>query len=455
MVKDNLTNLLSQLNVESTHNEHSKAEQTCLNLLDGGCSNPGQIFKHCLIAVIKQDKYERALALLQRYKHIDEKYGSQFMLEKLYIYYKLNQVAKFEKLFSSKFKDGIDGILKVKMTSKNRGLLHARAQFCYRNGKYEESYKIYHYLASSNDQEEFDNDLELACNERVPLTALPNLEVSSPLFSKLHDESYDLLFNESMILSAKECYQEAIELLTRALTMAKGDGYESDINAIELQLAYVYQMMGEKDDSKKLLNNLLTKLEPGSAFQLIVKNNINSFIDFSKYSTNFNLLQRNLNFEKLNSLNLQNLTFEQWSTIQRNYMFLQLFNNNKVQSKSTILSRTLSNYSNLVDNVSLETYKTQSKKLYHHCISMINSGTTGSVIGFLLLTLQLLIVEKQWDNSIRLCESFLNKDKSSSKSNHIVKYILFELYKVTGRHNSKRMLLFRTLTTLDLSLIHI
>lgn len=449
MAKDNLTQLLSQLNVQSTKDEPAKAEETCLKLLEGGCTNPGAIFRTCLVAIIKQDKYQRGVDLLFSYKHIDEKYGDQFALEKLYIYYKLNKTTDFEKLYSTVNPIQLGSIVKQseRQTKKLRGLLHLRAQFCYKHGLYEETFKIYHYLASHN-EENTDNSLELSCNERVALTVEPYLQGDSLLSTQIEESSYDLLFNDSMVLSARGKYEDAIEILKKAHALVIKDGYESDIDAIELQLAFVYQMQGNGKHSQELLQKLLKRLEPGSPFYILAKTNQQAFVDFSKYATNLNLVLRELNTEKMNSINLKQFTHEQWSILNRNCLFLHLFNNNSIQSKSTILSRTLYNYKNLVDNVVFETYKTQAKKTYHHAVTIINSGTDGSAIGFLLLTLQFQIVEKQWDNAIRLCELFLNKLWRSSNNNmkdqhHTVCCVLFELYNITGRSHSKSILLMK------------
>ena len=127
-------------------------------------------------------------------------------------------------------------------------------------------------------------------------------------------------------------------------------------------------------------------------------------------------------------------------------LFLRLFNNAKIHSQNSILSRTFDKYSKLVDNVTLESYKTQAKKLYHHTTKTILSGTDGSAIGILLLTIQLLIIEKEWENAIRISELFLNESWKSSfekfnDSQAIVCYVLFELYKIKGRNNSKSVLL--------------
>ncbi|EJS41457.1 srp72p [Saccharomyces arboricola H-6] len=444
MAKDNLTNLLSQLNIQLSQDEHSQVEQTCVKLLESGCENPADVFRRCLVAVIQQDKYQRALHYLRKFKLIDEKFSRKFALEKLYIFYKLNISDEFNRLYAKVVTDDLDTVLQKDIKSL-RGILHVRAQYCYKNGLYQEAFKIYQHLASHNERGQ-DSQIELACNERVPLSVETALMNKSPLVTPIDESSYDLLFNESFILTSLDKYNEAIELLERALQAATNEGYKNDINTIKLQLSFVLQMMGETTKSKEILKSLLKELETTSPFYLICQNNLHAFVDFSKYNTNFNLLLRELNVERLNTFNLQTFTNKQWSNIQRNILFLRLFNNVKVHSQDSILSKTADKYSKLVDNVTLESYKTQAKKLYHHATKTVLSGTDGSVIGLLLLTLQLLIIEKEWENAIRITELFLNESWKTSfekfnDSQAIACYILFELYKIKGRNHSKSTLL--------------
>ncbi|QHS76531.1 signal recognition particle subunit SRP72 [Saccharomyces paradoxus] len=444
MAKDNLTNLLSQLNIQLSQDEHSQVEHTCVKLLDSGCENPADVFRRCLVAIIQQDKYQKALHYLKKFKHIDERYGRKFALEKLYIFYKLNKPDEFNTLYNEVITDDLDTVLQKDIGSL-RGILHVRAQYCYKNGLYQEAFKIYQHLASHNETDQ-DNQIELACNERVPLSVATDLMSRSPLVTPIDESSYDLLFNESFIMASIGKYDEAIELLEKALQEATNEGYQNDINTIKLQLSFVLQMVGKTTKSKEILKSLLKELKADSPFYLICQNNLNAFVDFSKYNTNFNLLLRELNVERLNSFNLQTFTCEQWSNIQRNVLFLRLFNNAKIHSQNSILSRTFDKYSKLVDNVTLESYKTQAKKLYHHTTKTILSGTDGSAIGILLLTIQLLIIEKEWENAIRISELFLNESWKSSfekfnDSQAIVCYVLFELYKIKGRNNSKSVLL--------------
>lgn len=454
MANQSLAQLVSQLNVQSTKDEFTKVEQTCLRLLNNGSKDVdmGVVLKTYLVASIRQDKYDQGFRILSDKKEIDERYGDQVALEKLYIFYKLNETRKFEDLYHKLVPETINAITDKTEndTASVRGLLHVRAQFCYKNGLHEETYKIYHYLASHN-AKATDNNSELLCNERVPLTANASLRFDIDV-STLAEESYDLIYNNSMILSARGQYEQAIELLERAREMAIRDGYESDVHAIELQLAYVYQMIGKTKQSKELLDKLIAKLDKSSPVALLANMNKTAFTDFSKYKTNLNLALRELNVEALNGINKQQFTHEQWSAINRNLLFLHLFNNDSIQSKNSLLSRTLHNYRKIVNDVSFESYRSQAKKAYHQALKMVESSTNGSVIGFLLLTVQLLAVEKQWDNAIRLGEHFLNnlwaahptlesQSVNDRENVQIVCYILFELYKITGRNNSKSRLL--------------
>ncbi|GAV49634.1 hypothetical protein ZYGR_0P02790 [Zygosaccharomyces rouxii] len=449
MAKDNLTRLLSQLNVHSAQGESSKVQETCVELLENGCSEPGSILKNLLVSIIQQDAYQLGLDMLKNYKHIDEKFGSEFALEKLYIFYKLNKLKEFQELYSVLNPTSIDTVLKQneRQTAPLRGVLHVRAQFCYKNGFYDEAFKIYHYLATHNEKG-IDDELELACNVRAPLTVTPELRsnLKLPLAPEDSSSSYDLMFNDSMIQCSLGLYDESLELLTKAHELAKQEGNESDLDAIQLQLAYVYQLKGDKVSCKQNLNDLLNRSDSSSPINLLAKNNLGAFQDFSKYTTNLNLTLRELNVENFTAIDQKHFTKQQWLLLHNNFLFLHLFNNNNIQPKSTIVSRTLSNYKSLVEDINLETYSTQAKKAYHHAITMIKSTVEGSTIGFVLLAVQLLVVQKEWDNAIRLGEMFLNKCWENSKiipdgKHHIVCYILFLLYSTTARGHSKTILL--------------
>lgn len=437
MVQKNLTELLSQLDVQSANDEHTRAEATCKQLLGSGCPNQGEVFRHWLVALIKQDKYQKALQLLNNFKNLDEKYGNEFVLEKLYIFYKLNIVDEFEKLYKNATGN---------KTNVDRGLLHIRAQFCFKNGDDKEALEIYQLLSQGNEGN--DNEVELRCNTVAPLTSTPTFasasDIKSDAMSLLSsEESYDLLFNYSIILVALEEYELATKVLEKTYELAVAEGYQNDIDTIELQRAYLLQVTGKTKESKQILKPLMDRLVPGSPLHLIANSNFLSFVDYSKFSTNFSLLLRELNQEKLYTYNLQQYSHKQWSIIQSNILFLNLFNNNEIQEKKSLLSKTLHNYKNLVDNVALEPYKTQAKKLYHFALKSIKSGNKGNTIGNLLVAVQFLAIEKEYENAIKLCESFINHDgynkgePNAFDERHLVACtLLFQLYRLSSRNNN-------------------
>ena len=459
MAKQNLSQLFSRLSVQSSQEDHAHVEETSLQLLNLGCENPEVPLKHCLIALIKQDKYQKALSVLSKYKTLDEKFGSQFKLEKLYIFYKLNNIEKFESLYKDIVKDDLDTLLSKteRQLAPLRGILHVRAQFCCKNGQYEEALRIYNYLAENNSMGN-DSPQELACNIKVPMSSEPSLteKYTAALNTDVVGESYDLLFNESMLLLFQDKYQESLELLSRAYKLAKMDGIQSDINTIELQLAYIYQIMGDNKTSRGYLKPLLERLVPGSVLYSIVKNNMQAFTDMSKYKTNLNLVLRDINSERLNTFGLQEFTPRQWHIVRTNLLLLKLFNDVDVNTKhSDLLSRTLKVYAKLVDNIVLEPYKSQARKLYHYTMRLLKSGVPedGKIIGLVVLTVQLLVVEKQWDNAIRLCEFVFNSvndvdgglthPERISNDHLVLVYLLFALYEQAGRFHSRALLLNR------------
>lgn len=460
MAKGNLSNLLTQLSVQSTHEEHANVEATCLQLLSNSCDKPADVLRQYLVAMIKQDKYTTALKVLNEYKHIDGKFGKVFAKEKLYIFYKLNMVEKFESLAKTIIPEKFE----KKVTSfSDRTLLHIKAQFCYKNGKYDDAFAIYQILSSHNENS-LDNPLELGCNERVNLSAKPSLLISTSPFLNIldHMDYYDLLFNEALIKCSQKDYTAALDLLEKALDLAYHEDIVDDINTIKFQISYVNQMLGRKEESKKQLTELLDVLTPGSPLYILVKTNMNAFVDFSKFSSNLNVVLKEINSTQINSLNLQNFTFDQWAALQSNNFILNLFNNSSVQSKSSLLSRTLARYSSLIGNASLDTYKSQAKKILKFTLTSIKSGITQnpSIIGMILLTVQLAAMNRQWDCAVNVCESFLNKLWSldtvvkasmNTKDEQLIILILFQLYNAASRSNSKTILLKKIAANLNSS----
>ncbi|CUS23175.1 LAQU0S08e03774g1_1 [Lachancea quebecensis] len=426
-----LTSLLSDLNVQYNSNRHLEAAKVCKELIEAGVEDKVSILGQWLVSLIKSDCYKQGWDLLKQY---DEELKGLYHLERLYIFYKLGYTKCFEALYE-RLKD-----TEQANSFENRGLLHVRAQFCFKNGKFEEATEIYQLLATHNEQH-LDNETELACNERAAVGSRHRSSSESYLVTSLNEDSYDLLFNESLIALRRGDLNLSLKYLNQASSLAAQEGSADDQNAIELQKAYVLQASGAKNDAKDILNDLVSKTVAGSTMHLLAQNNLKSFHDFSKYTTNIPLLLRELNVAKL-SYKVSSLGHEQQQIILNNILFLNLFSGCSIQSKKSLVSKTLANYQKKIANIVLEPYSTQARLLFSHTMSAISCGTEGSVIGLLVLTVQLHVLEKNFDKAVVLCEAFLNKDvKGFSYEHRIACYILFQLYRETGGSSSSNWLL--------------
>lgn len=426
-----LTSLLSDLNVQYNSNKHFEAAKVCKELIEAGVEDKVSILGQWLVSLIKSDCYKQGWDLLNQY---DQELKGLYHLERLYIFYKLGYTKSFEKLYDE-LKD-----IEQANSFENRGLLHVRAQFCFKNGKFEEAVKIYQLLATHNEQQ-LDNETELACNERAAVGSTYQSGYESLLVTSLNEESYDLLFNESLIALRRGDLDLSLKYLNQASSLAAQEGSDDDQNAIELQKAYVLQASGEKSEAKDILNDLVSKTMAGSTMHLLAQNNLKSFHDFSKYTTNVSLLLRELDVAKLSG-KVSSLGHEQQQIILNNVLFLNLFNGCGIQSKKSLVSKTLANYRKTIANVVLEPYSTQAKKMFNRTMSAMSCGTGGSVFGSIVLTVQLQVLEKNFDRAIVLCESYLNKNSDSVNYEHrVVCYILLQLYRESGRSSSSNRLL--------------
>lgn len=451
-----LSSLLKQLDVQSSQNEHVDVENTCIALLEGGCTNKTRVLKNLLVSLIKQDKYQRAFNQLNKYKD-DQIDLNEMVLEIGYIYYKINRFDDFEKLgIYEKIKNGDNN-----KGSLYRGLKHLYAQFALKNSNTNSrAYELYRDLVKTDDSESLDNSIELACNERVPLTSNPYLQEKFPLISESNLDSYDLLFNESIILTAKGQYLEAIELLEKSLQLATEENYENDIFAIQLQLSYVYQLLGENGKCKEILKPLLNKLPKDNPLYLIAKINYMALRDLSKYEDNFNLILRELNFERIHSLVSKYFTYPQNVLLKRNYQMLKLYtkSTSKPNNNSFNYVNISKLYGTVIDDVVYEPFRTQAKKLYHKCLERKNEFYTNSLVfGLLILTIQILYKEKQYENAIKLCEIYLSQDKFSTNNrlSIFIYYIIFQLYDITDKDNMKERLLNKLMDNCKLADYHL
>ncbi|SCU98067.1 LADA_0H10374g1_1 [Lachancea dasiensis] len=434
-----LASLFADLDVQYNDNRHSEVVTTCQRLIDGGVEDKTPVLRQWLIALIKSDQYYQSWDLLKRF---ESDIADDFILERLYVLYKLGYAKEFERLYKK-----VKTLIHSSGDSQNRGILHVRAQFLIKTGHHDEAAEIYKVLAQNNEQQ-LDNETEIACNERAAVSSSSFVR-DTALVTILNDESYDLLFNESLIALAKDEPKQAIDYLVKAASLADKEGSEEDQFSIELQRSYVLQAIGKVTESQDILRDLQQKSKVGSTNYLLATSNLKSFQDFSKYSTNIPLLSRELNVSKLSGI-AGSLGHEQQNRILNNLLFLKLFSNSSIQPKKSIISKTFSQYQALVNDVTLEPYYTQAKKTYHHAMSAIACGTGGSTIGLLLLAVQLQVVEKEWERAVHLCETFLNRCSPALTAEYrIVSCILFELYQESGRTDSVNSLLERLVSGME------
>ncbi|SCV01227.1 LAMI_0G10132g1_1 [Lachancea mirantina] len=437
MGKEDLTSLFSLLDVQSKNEAHYEVSATSLKLLESGCTRAIDVLKQCLVALIKQDKYEQCSLVLKSYAHIDSG-DRELLMEKLYIYYKLNDRRAFQEIYL-KIEPGLEESAKQKtLTRYQRGLLHVVAQFHYKIGKYSNAVRIYQLLAAI-ETENNDNEVELACNERAALCY--SSDINTVAVTSIFEDSYDLLINQSLVESAKGNLEQALSLVQKANRLAESDGFVEDQASAILQQSFLLQLLGRERESKQLLEKITSMAGAADVTSLLAVNNLLSLKDLSKYSSNFTLLLRELNVQGLTSSS-DKFTVEQWDTLQQNIYQLKFFANSTLKSKSSTFSHTLSKYQELIGNVALDPYKHQARKLFKHTMSVMKCGISGRVIGLLLLAIQLQVKDKQWDRAILLAEFFLkaSSDKLDVEQ-QISIYLLIQLYQRANRSQNKHRLL--------------
>lgn len=287
-------------------------------------------FHNCLVALINLDKYHKALDLI---KQVPKDVHTEFILEKAYIYYKTGNSKLLQEVYdNASYKN--NPIL-------TRALKHIVAQDYYRTGNSAKSLGLYHELIQSN--KEIDNSLDLSCNERAIIQQhnLMNLVNITPETNSSIDESYDLLFNDSLIHLSKGEFTTALVLLKKAedkcqaQTDLSHDDILLELAPIRLTIAYIYQVTGKPTDALQILKQL--KLEPINDLivKLILSNNYYS-VDGSKH-TNANLIHRDLNYQfSLHHLQ-QRLTKPQYHVLVKNHLLLSFFSNS-LSSKSSYLN---------------------------------------------------------------------------------------------------------------------
>ena len=205
--------------------------------------------------------------LSEQYKEcinfIDTKTDEKLVLYKAYALYKLRQDV-----------DVIDYI-KHSNIKNNEDLNHIHAQALYRLNNGNDSIKLYNYKNT--------DDAELASNYLACKYLSDNVSFNENDFNLNNNESYELEYNKACCLIQLGLYNEALNKLELAEKLCKSilseEGYskieiDQELIVIYIQKAYIYQLLTNDQQSKLILNKLLTtnKINDHNANAVIYNN---------------------------------------------------------------------------------------------------------------------------------------------------------------------------------------
>lgn len=273
-------------------------------------------FKNCVVALIKMDKYYKAVELFLK---TNEEIVKQFPLEVAYVYYKVGDLENVRAVYNAASSGDSDDTL-------SRALKHVLAQTLFQSGLVAEALELYHDLISKL---KFDSDLDLACNERAiifQLSLQKNVSEEPLLNIAASKQTHDYLFNDALIALAKGNHTKSLELLEQALETCNTQNHdwpEEDLileaAPIKLTIAYIYQKTGKAMEALEVLNSFDTVAVSDLLVNAVLKTNYYSALPAQD---NLNLTQRSLNYKNLlHNLRLR-LTRSQWQVLLKNHLLL-------------------------------------------------------------------------------------------------------------------------------------
>lgn len=340
-MSNSIAQAFKKLNVTSTSEDHENIFEVSYQYLSNVKNfNDVKSFNNCLVALINQDKYGKALEIINKVKNED--LIQQFSIEVGYVYYKTQQSKALHKLYQ---------IINSKGSSKFliRGLKHIVAQDFYQKGDYNQALELYHELILEN--EDIDNLLDLFTNELAIISQLnfSNNKLMSPK-SSTKEENHDLVFNQALISLSNNETGLALSQLDKALKLLEYLGLDDESYQLErcpiiLVKSYIYQNQGNKTKSLELLQDLKLKEFNDLLLNLIIKNNYYSVNEtLNENDSNVNFFHKKLDYqEKFNSISSK-LNREQFNTLIKNNLMLKF------------LTNTLSSHANQLSNTNLESF---------------------------------------------------------------------------------------------------
>ncbi|CAK7894663.1 signal recognition particle subunit Srp72p [[Candida] anglica] len=426
--------------------------------------NDGKSLHNCLVALINMDKYQKALQLL---KKAPEEVHQDFVIEKAYIYYKTGNTDLLETLYNKTIESGDYSEITL------RAITHIMAQNHYKEGNNAKVLDLYHGLISSN--QDIDNLLDLACNERAIISqgnfmnsnGFEQIEPKSTLEEE--DVTYDLIFNDSLILLSQGKREEALELLSKAESICKVQNMDSDdflveVTPIRLTIAYIHQIQG---DPQGVATNILSTMMNDQAVnndvmtKLILTNNYYS-IKNNKLIDNTNLIERQLNLQQNLHLLQHKLTKPQFQTLIKNNLILS-YGSGTLTKKSSYLSKKFINnwISTFYDDYTPYIYKilkeleinyedlisdqrensANSRQFYKYATKVENLKEIELFIAAVLLLAVsegkeiFKTIEQRYSRSILLIEKYLqNQFELNSKVSIVLLGLLIQIYETKEKY---------------------
>ncbi|KAG0687108.1 spindle assembly checkpoint kinase [Pichia californica] len=444
---------LQDLEVYSKTDSHRQVLDTAKLILSKDNSNV-QALKRSLVALINMDNYHDAMKLIQQYSHLVESNKHILLLELAYIYYKLDSTIEDDLIKLSNFTN----------PKNSRAFNHILAQYYYRIGEDFKALEIYKLLIKEQSIDESEN-LDISVNERAVISQLKfqnnfNYELNkiiNPISSNYND-SYDQLFNDSLILIVDKKYNDAINLLNKTYNLAENSlsDYESsekfvELAPIKLQLAYVNILLSNFEEANNLLNDLQNQLKSFSSIDDINVKILTLLIQINKLVCIQNLesienieaplLYRELNFNDTIELSKQRLTIPQLSIIERNHLLLGFFSGKKSKNQiksfnSKFPSSLLPNAFNFNNDINKDYLLTNKKYFYN--LSIKNPSN----ISLALLSSQIAINSNNYQRSISILENLINNDENVLLLPSIGK-LLYTLYESLDCKNLINKLLIK------------
>lgn len=421
-----LNDLFKKLEVYSSGDQHKEVFETSYEILKSS-PHDSRAFRLTIVSSINLDQYLTAFKIFKNYPQAD---SGDLLLEKLYVYYKLNLNNDLAKIFEE-LGDKVN---------ENKGLLHLKAQFLYRIGEYEEALQYYQELVNATIDEEDSEILDLSVNERAVLADGYQVGVFNRFNTKLpltpdREDSYDLIFNEALIHLGLKNYAKALELLDIAEQKSQeaNQDPEDQLNEtfpIKLQKAYIHQIIGEPEKANQILKEFDSSKLSDSLNTLVLNNNLialNSTVD-----ANSSLTLKELDLPNILTKLSSRFSILQADKFNKNYSKLSAKVGKKIHNKASttdFTAKALSSLSKAGVLIDHDDAKTQARKSFKF-------AQTSKDLGAVLAAAQLNVNVNNLDAAATLLENLEPKDKLLPG----VSSSLLSIYDTLGSSKKKQQL---------------